>query len=108
MFQPNQVIDCSDACTARPLNGSCIPGMVTGWDASLPCKCNNSLAVVNCQPFPAIDRHSEEFAESAQPLRLHLSIQTLEVKKRRRQPRANELVRARRPENDVHGALRQC
>lgn len=63
-LQPAEVIHCGDDCMAAPLLGPCVPASVfTGINASLPCECNNSLQIINCQPFP-------DLAVGMQPLTL--------------------------------------
>ena len=48
-----EIVNCGDACVRTHLDGSCVPSVLrTGWNASLPCMCNNSIPVLNCQPFP--------------------------------------------------------
>ena len=73
-----EIVSCHTACMAQPTRryyGTCIPGLPlrTGWDASLPCACDDSVALVNClgtdadappptkallQPFNASQRHT--------------------------------------------------
>lgn len=52
-----EVIICHSSCLAlknRKYRGACIPGLPlrTGYDLSLPCRCNRSLSILNCADTP--------------------------------------------------------
>lgn len=47
-YGTHELVSCTDECVAQPLNGSCVPGLRTGWDASLPCECDAAMPIVNC------------------------------------------------------------
>lgn len=64
-----EVVSCAAECVARPLDGACVPGLLTGWRASLPCACNDSLPIVNCMgtPAPGPARHRVPFVARMRP-----------------------------------------
>uniref|UniRef100_A0A7S0J6R4 Uncharacterized protein n=1 Tax=Calcidiscus leptoporus TaxID=127549 RepID=A0A7S0J6R4_9EUKA len=43
-----EVISCLPSCTAAYLDSACAPDLRTGWDGSLPCKCDPTLPLLNC------------------------------------------------------------
>lgn len=47
-YGAHELVSCRDECTARHLDGACVPGLRTGWSASLPCSCNASMPILNC------------------------------------------------------------
>ena len=47
-YGTQELVSCRDECVQIHLNGSCVPGLRTGWTASLPCACNRSLPILNC------------------------------------------------------------
>ena len=62
-----EVVSCSDLCVAQPLPDACVPGLLTGWRASLPCECDPSLKILNCASTAApvrfpIPRGSVEYS----------------------------------------------
>mmetsp|Transcript_27524 Transcript_27524/g.64242 ORF Transcript_27524/g.64242 Transcript_27524/m.64242 type:complete len:295 (+) Transcript_27524:811-1695(+) len=44
----HEVVDCSAEATRAIVEGPCVGGLRTGWRASLPCQCDDSLSILNC------------------------------------------------------------
>lgn len=49
--QPQEVVHCGDECVARVLAGACTPRLATGWRAHIPCACDDTWPILNCQPL---------------------------------------------------------
>ena len=51
-FYIPEVVSCSNECTANYLDHSCVPGLLTGFQANKRCECTPELPVVNCALTP--------------------------------------------------------
>ena len=72
-----EIVSCSDECTAEYIAGPCVPGLLTGWRASLPCVCDSKLLVSNCagtNQRTSMDRQSPKFPTMAPSKSLHTAI----------------------------------